>query len=83
MDKRRKSCKRVLFGVVCHHGYTRCTWQWTQKPNWQWPIKVNSFRHLLDASGQQTDWFQLDLPNFAGGPAIFERSVPEPWILLM
>ena len=30
-------------------------------------------RHLLDASGQRKQiGFQLDLPNFAGGPAIFE-----------
>ncbi len=30
-------------------------------------------RHLLDASGERKKLaFQLDLPNFAGGPAIFE-----------
>ena len=30
-------------------------------------------RHLLDASGERKQIrFQLDLPNFAGGPAIFE-----------
>ena len=30
-------------------------------------------RHLLDASGERkTLPFQLELPNFAGGPAIFE-----------
>ena len=30
-------------------------------------------RHLLDASGERKKTgFQLELPNFAGGPAIFE-----------